>query len=256
MDDTAKNTDPAALRRWTGRTLMAVIFGLAIWNLIVSLMENVITPWLGTLMGQNTALPASFTRNYDYPDLLVAVIEFCLAGIVALSVNWFLVRPRKAIPAKAPSTYQAVQSTITRSQYWQPASIPEPVAAGVAPVAPAQSSSAPAVASNAARSVDAPTVPSNPEPTVAKPAEIAKAARQQESPHVAAPITTRPASAPTPPTAAQRVTAPLPRVSAIFPSAPAPTAQISPNSEPKPKPAKEKQVYYNIVGEPVSFDED
>src|SRR5689334_14971838 len=72
---------------------MAVILGEAIWNLIVSVMNNLVVPWLGDVMGQSSGLPTSFTqRPYNYPDLFVAVVEFCIAGLVAAILNYFLQR--------------------------------------------------------------------------------------------------------------------------------------------------------------------
>ncbi|MGH7867727.1 MAG: hypothetical protein ACREP9_08900, partial [Candidatus Dormibacteraceae bacterium] len=73
----------ADTRRWIGRIIVAVILGEAIWGLIVSIMNNVVVPWLGDVMGQSTGLPTSFTqRPYDYPDLFVSVLEFGVAGLV------------------------------------------------------------------------------------------------------------------------------------------------------------------------------
>ncbi len=80
-------------RKWVGRIIVAVILGEAIWNLIVSIMNNVIVPWLGDFFGQSSGLPTSFTqRPYNYPDLFVSVVEFCIAGLVAAIFNYFLER--------------------------------------------------------------------------------------------------------------------------------------------------------------------
>src|SRR5437667_11977012 len=96
MDQTVKTftSEGADARKWIVRIIMAVILGEAIWNLIVSIMNNLVVPWLGDVMGQASGLPTSFTqRPYDYPDLFISVLEFCIAGIVAVMVNYFLVRP-------------------------------------------------------------------------------------------------------------------------------------------------------------------
>lgn len=92
---------PATARQLTGRMLAAVILGLAIWNLIVSVMDFVVVPWLGDLLGPGSTLPLSFTqRPYDYPDLFVSLIEFCVAAIVAISINWFFHGPGKPVRVK------------------------------------------------------------------------------------------------------------------------------------------------------------
>src|SRR5438552_13826286 len=97
MDQTVKTftSEGADARKWIGRIIMAVILGEAIWNLIVSVINNLVVPWLGDMMGPSSGLPTSFTqRPYDYPDLFVSVLEFCIAGIVAVMLNYFLQRPR------------------------------------------------------------------------------------------------------------------------------------------------------------------
>jgi large-conductance mechanosensitive channel len=82
-------------RKWIGRIIIAVILGEAIWGLIVSVMNNLVVPWLGDVVGQSSGLPASFTqRPYDYPDLFISILEFCIAGIVAVILNYFFQRPR------------------------------------------------------------------------------------------------------------------------------------------------------------------
>ena len=192
MDEVGRTfgADRADLRKWTGRVLMAVILGLAIWNWIVSVMDYVVVPLLGDVMGRSSGLPTSFTqRPYDYPDLLVSVLEFCIAGIVAISINWFFQRPGKPVRVKVVKTSSAARQTT------------------VVPAAP---------------------VP--PQPVVA------------------AAITP-----PTPPVAP----APVAQVAATIP-APA-AVKPAPAPPPKPQPAKPqppKEVYYNIVGEPLPPDED
>src|SRR5438093_12484740 len=107
---TTFTSEGADARKWIGRIIMAVILGEAIWSLIVSIMNNLVVPWLGDVMGQASGLPASFTqRPYDYPDLFISVLEFCIAGIVAVMLNYFLqwqrvgrVKPVKSSAPAAP----------------------------------------------------------------------------------------------------------------------------------------------------------
>jgi hypothetical protein len=69
--------------------------GEAIWSLIVSVMNNLIVPWLGDVVGQSSGLPPSFTRwPYNYPDLFVSTLEVCIAGIMAVILNYFFQRQR------------------------------------------------------------------------------------------------------------------------------------------------------------------
>src|SRR5690348_18438532 len=96
MDQTGKASvlQGATARQWVGWIMVAVILGEAVWGLIVSVMNNVVVPWLGDVMGQSSGLPTSFTqRPYNYPDLFVSVLEFGLAGLVAAVLNYFFQRP-------------------------------------------------------------------------------------------------------------------------------------------------------------------
>src|ERR1700730_6361765 len=101
MDQTVKTftSERADARKWIGRIIMAVILGEAIWSLIVSVMNNLVVPWLGDVMGQSSGLPTSFTqRPYNYPDLFVSAVELCIAGIVSAMLNHFFRQPK---PEKA-----------------------------------------------------------------------------------------------------------------------------------------------------------
>ena len=113
MDPTMKTFTSEAMdtRRWIGRLVVAVILGEAIWGLIVSVMNNLVVPWLGDVMGQSSGLPTSFTqRPYNYPDLFVSVLEFCIAGLVAAVLNYFIQgRNTKAIRTVKSSAPAAVE---------------------------------------------------------------------------------------------------------------------------------------------------
>ncbi|MGC2183386.1 MAG: hypothetical protein WA637_08915, partial [Terriglobales bacterium] len=164
MNETVKpfQSEPTDTRRWIARIIMAVILGEAIWGLIVSLMNNVVVPWLGDVMGQSSGLPTSFTqRPYDYPDLFVSVLEFGVAALVAALLNYFFQgRTAKTIKtvkssAPAPSTEPArvfpqptstAALTQTPSPYTpaapvikaEPVAATAPAAVSVPPVAPPQ----------------------------------------------------------------------------------------------------------------------
>ncbi len=222
MDQTVKpfTSEGADTRRWIGRLIIAVLLGEAIWGLIVSVMNNLVVPWLGDLMGQSSGLPTSFTqRPYNYPDLFVSVLEVSIAGLVAAILNYFFQRP-------AARRIKTVQSPV--------ATVP----AGLTRVFPEAATSA------------APTQTSSP---VAPPAPAAKA----EPITVSAPArVTQPA--PPPPVAR----ASLARLVEVAPPAPAVASPVAakplpPAPKPDPaKPKKPKEVYYNIVGEPMPSDDE
>src|SRR5213082_305628 len=107
MEQTVKTftSEGADARKWIGRIIMAVILGEAIWSLIVSVMNNLVVPWLGDVMGQSSRLPTSFTqRPYDYPDLFVSILEFGIAATIAVILNYFFQRQRviRVKPVKSP----------------------------------------------------------------------------------------------------------------------------------------------------------
>ncbi|PYT52979.1 MAG: hypothetical protein DMG46_25665 [Acidobacteria bacterium] len=111
------------------------------------------------MMGQASGLPASFTqRPYDYPDLSISVLEFCIAGIVAVMLNYFLqrqragrVKPVKSSAATAPveparivpqataaaATTQATSPVAPPAPAAKPDPITRPAPVTLAPAAPA-----------------------------------------------------------------------------------------------------------------------
>lgn len=202
-------------RRWIARIIMAVILGEAIWGLIVSVMNNVVVPWLGDVMGQSSGLPTSFTqRPYNYPDLFVSVLEFCLAALVAAVLNYFF-------QGQTTKTIRTVKSSV-------PAPAVEPARAFTQPTTTAALTQTPSPYTPPAPAVKA-------EP-VTVPAPVAVSAAPP-----LAPVARAAATVPTAPPVAEAVAAkPLP---------PAPKTEPS-------KPKKPKEVYYNIVGEPMPSDED
>jgi large-conductance mechanosensitive channel len=235
-------------RRWIGWIIIAVILGEAVWALIVSVMNNLIVPWLGDIMGQSAGLPTSFVqRPYNYPELFVSIFEVCIAGLVAAILNYF-VQPRQVQgaqrvksaknsvppgvrmfpePVKTPAAseasvaqpfpLQAVQHPVFRDA--SPQSL-NGLAQGAAPVAPAPEIKA------------EPVVPPSPiPPAPAQPVPIEKPALEMK---------------------------PAPVAHSVPPGAAAPSAKPDQPSlkAVAAKPKKPKEVYYNIVGEPMPSDED
>jgi large-conductance mechanosensitive channel len=222
MNQTVKTftSEGADVRKWIGRIIMAVILGEAIWSLIVSVMNNLIVPWLGDVMGQSSGLPTSFTqRPYDYPDVFVSILEFCIAGIVALILSYFFQWQRAG-------RVKPVKSSV-------PTTVVEP--ARIIPQATA------AAATTQATSPVAPSAP------VAKPDPVTSPVPVTVAPAAPAPfVALRPVAR------AVAVAPPAPPVANSVAVKPLPSA---PKAAP-PKLKKPKEVYYNIVGEPMPSDED
>jgi large-conductance mechanosensitive channel len=234
MDPTGKTFASEDPRKWIGRILMAVILGEAIWNLIVAVMNNVVVPWLGDLFGQSSGLPTSFTqRPYNYPDLFVSILEFCIAALVAAIINYFFQRPRavrvKTVKSAVPIAPVEPLRVVPRSE----APAPQPQAA----ITPATTTE-PTLTQPALTQATMP---------VAKPAPMIPAA-----PVIVAP------PAPAPPVAPAPIAKPL-IVAPAAPSVPVSAAKPQPPPPPKAQPAKPtktKEVYYNIVGEPMPSDDE
>ena len=231
MDQTVKpfTSEAADTRRWIARIIMAVILGEAIWGLIVSIMNNVVVPWLGDAMGQSSGLPTSFTqRPYDYPDLFVSVLEFGVAALVAALLNYFF-------QGRAAKTIKTVKSSAPAAPAEPARVFPQPTSTAAltqtpspyTPAAPATKTEPVAVPVSAAVSAAPPVAP----PLLSQPVAIAPPA---------APVTEAAAK----PSLAPAVVSPVP-------SKPPSAAKAEPA-----KPKKPKNVYYNIVGEPMPSDDD
>ena len=228
MDQTMKpfSSEGTDTRRWIGRIIMAVILGEAIWGLIVSVMNNVVVPWLGDVMGQSSGLPTSFTqRPYNYPDLFVSILEFGIAALVAAVLNYFFQGPDhegnqgckefgcgRRTRANVPSAHHDCGA--------------DPNSFAVHPARAGNQGGAGHGTGTAAVSATPPPAPA------AEPAALAPPAPPVTEPTAARPLPTAPAA----------------RTAATKPS-------LTPKTEP-PNPKKPKEVYYNIVGEPMPSDDD
>ncbi len=219
MDQTGKllTSESTDTRRWIGRIIMAVILGEAIWSVIVSVMNNVVVPWLGDLFGQSSGLPTSFTqRPYNYPDLFVSIIEFCIAGLVAATINYFFQRPG------ARRVKQMILAPAARVE-------PVRIVPQTAPVSFSQAAPPP-VPAPAAVKLD-PIPPPVPVPVTAiAPSPVVEPAPEAKS-SIIVPVA-------------------QPTATSVVKSPPA-AVKTEPSKRKKPK-----EVYYNIVGEPMPSDED
>ncbi len=177
-------------KKWIVRIVLALVLGQAIWGLVVALTAHLLVPLTARVMGGDPASPLYLGKgDIDVPALFIAILEFCLAGIVAAILNSWVQKGRRVVlkrVATAPGSL-SLQSVVA-----------PPVAKPVPAAAPA------AVAAKPAQFVQ----PAAVQPTPA-------------APPVAAPVAAKPAP----------------------PAAPA-------------KPAKPKEVYYNIVGDPITMDDE
>jgi len=212
---------PVSAGRWIGRVIVGVLVAEGVWGLIVSLTRDLIMPYLAQRMG-GVSQPAQNTGNINVPGIFAAVIALCLAGLVAVILNFWVSRPMRPAPAKRVAAATSVAGTASASLSIAPPARPAPAVS----TAPPPISAAPAQASAVQRvSVPGPVTPSKPSAPPAAPAAAAKPA-------------------------------PAPASAGIS----AKQAPLAPPVAPPPKPVKPKppkEIQYNIVGEPISpMDED
>jgi hypothetical protein len=136
QESTAVGIDPG---KWVGRIIIGVLVGEAIWNLIVSAMNNIVVPWLGDAMGQSSGLPTSFTqRPYNYPDFFVSAWESCIAAMAAAVLNYFFQRrapaprslktPGQTTPGKPPLRVYQNAASLSVVETASSTSEPTPIA--------------------------------------------------------------------------------------------------------------------------------
>jgi large-conductance mechanosensitive channel len=228
-------------KRWIGLIIVGLVLGEAISVLVVSLTKDVLVPLMAMAMGGDTTSPLSLGKpDFNFPDILVAVLQLCVAGIIAICLNFFLLRRPKVVAVSSLSLAstgltQPVQAAPPAAQK-VPAKVPGP-----APAAPGQT---PSWATTTAEVSIKPTPLAAQEPIVVPPQTA------PVKPAVAAPQT-----------AGIQATAPVSRPVAQAPAAPRPqppTPVASPPTPPpaKPQPKKPKEVYYNIVGERITPEDD
>ena len=204
--------------------VIAVILAEAIWEFIVSVTNGLVLPLLARTMGGDVQSPLYLGKgDINVPALFTAVLELCFAGIAAVVLNSFLQRksrvPRKLVRVTSTPAQPSIPLQSPAPPPSVPVAAPVQPAVSAPPVAPAVSAPAPVMIPAAPPQVTASATASS--PTTAR-----------------APDSGQSWSPPTP--------SPQPK-----------TAAPPPLVKPKPaKPKPPKEIYYNIVGEPINPTED
>jgi hypothetical protein len=177
-------------KKWIMRIVLALVLGQAIWGLVVALTAHLLVPLTARVMGGDPASPLYLGKgDIDVPALFIAILEFCLAGIVAAVLNSWVQKPGRVVVRRV--------ATVPGSLSLQSAVAPAPKAAAVTP---------PLASPKPVQAV---------QPAPVQPAPV-------QAPPVVATVATPVAAKPVAP----------------------------------PKPAKPKEVYYNIVGDPITMDDE
>jgi hypothetical protein len=215
----SSESSPVDTGKWICRVVIAVILAEGIWGFIVSVTNNLVLPVLARTMGGGDVQSPLYLGKGDFnvPALFTAVLELCFAGIAAVILNSWLQRKPKVTRTRAVRVSPIPVQSIVPTQPTAPT--PPPV------VVPVQASvSVPSSAPMAA--------------TVPVPATVTPGAATAQTTSPAGPSPGKFWSPPEAPPQPKAATPP-----------PAPKAKPS-----KPKPPKE--IYYNIVGEPINPTED
>ncbi len=125
-------------KKWIVRIVLALVLGQAIWGLLVALTAHLLVPLTARVMGGDPASPLYLGKgDIDVPALFIAILEFCLAGIVAAVLNSWVQKPGRVVVrrvAAAPASL-SLQSAVTA-----PVAKPVPAAAPPKPAPTVQPS--------------------------------------------------------------------------------------------------------------------
>jgi hypothetical protein len=220
MDEVTRTSSPewsaADTGKWIVRVVIAVILAEGIWGFIASLTNNLILPLLARTMGGDVQPPLYLGKG----DVNVPAL---FASVLELCFA--------GIAAVILNSFLQKKPKVIRSK---PARVSPVSALSIAPTQPI----APPPLQPAVMPVEA---------AASAPALIPRVATYS-APEPPAPLPTPPAPSPSP---SQFLSPPPPPP----PKAPAPAATPKAPAKPqKPKPPKE--IYYNIVGEPINPTED
>jgi len=160
---------PLSAGRWIGRVIVAVLVAEGVWGLIVSLTRDLIMPYLAQQMGGATQ-SAQNAGNINVPGIFTAVIALCLAGLVAVILNFWVNRTPRPARVKTAAPRADAAGAASASLSIAPPARPAPAATTAPP--PASPPPAPAVRQAPA----APVTPSRPTAQPAVPTAVAKPA--------------------------------------------------------------------------------
>ncbi len=126
MNDVVTESPAAESRKWIGRFLIAVVLGEAIWAFLVAITNHLAVPAMARVIGvADEQSPLYLGRgDYNIPALFAAVLQLCLAGIVAVLLNSWSQR-----------TVRVRTRIVSRSTAPRAESVPSIIAPPVAPPA-------------------------------------------------------------------------------------------------------------------------
>ncbi len=161
---------PAAPSHWIGRVLIAVLIAEGIWGLIVSLTRDLIVPFLARQMGADPQSPLYLGKGeFNVPAIFTAVLQFCMAGLVAVILNVWVRRPAKATRRTVARTGTSVVTSSAPPR----SVVPSPVVPAGVYAAPEDPALAAATSSTPQPASPAPAI--EPKPTTPPPPPVTQA---------------------------------------------------------------------------------
>ncbi|HXZ80641.1 MAG TPA: hypothetical protein VEG30_11970 [Terriglobales bacterium] len=287
MDEISRNSTseswPPVPGKWIALLVAAVVLAHAIWACLSALTNGLLLPFLSGIAGPDPQV-TQFLGKADpgFPAIVSSLFELVVAGLAFLLIRrWTGPRPTPA-PAKPARTVKVVKQVRVAKAVSRSASQPLSI---IAPPKAAETSAEP---QPSVKPDVSPQLSSAPPKTVEPP--IASTAQTVAEEPVSPPRQVeQPPAAPSPTTAEMQVRTsepvekPVParlqpvdkpvqvpsemrgeEPAAVSPqesdtlsaTPPAHSAPVSPPTKPKKAKEKEKEVYYNLVGDPIGPVED
>ena len=137
MDEISKTSTPEypalVSGRWVGLLVAAVVLAEAIWELLVSLTNNLFLPLMAKVIGGDPQSPLYLGKgDLNVPALFSSVLGLCLAGIVFVLLNHWSRRRPAPVRLKTVRVGKTVSQTVSQATA-QPLSITPSPAPSVAP---------------------------------------------------------------------------------------------------------------------------
>jgi hypothetical protein len=99
LNRSGRESSPSDSRIWISRIVIAIVFGEAIWGFLVSITINLALPAMARVMGGDAQSPLYLGKgDLNVQALFASFLELCFAGIMAVLLNSWSLKPGRARP--------------------------------------------------------------------------------------------------------------------------------------------------------------
>ena len=99
LNRSGRESSPSDSRMWISRIVIAVVLGEAIWGFLVSITINLALPAMARVMGGDAQSPLYLGKgDFNIQALFTSFLELCFAGIMAVLLNSWSLKPGRARP--------------------------------------------------------------------------------------------------------------------------------------------------------------